>query len=149
MKQTILTMSILFLFSSPASVLAVDQAVVETLPETIVSEQETVVSEQEAVVSEQEVVVPEQEAVVLEPLIIVSETETTTAENNPALHQTHDGAESHKGKCKRGKGQGGKHGGGQHGKGKHDKHEQVVRRLDMIEARMAKIEAMLESLMRR
>lgn len=136
MKQTILTMSILFLFSSPASVLAVDQAVVETLPGTTVSEQETIVSEQEKVVSEQE-------TVVLEPLIIVSETETATE------HQTHDGAKSHKGKCKRGKGQGGKQGGGQHGKGKHDKHEQVVRRLDMIEARMAKIEAMLESLMRR
>jgi hypothetical protein len=29
------------------------------------------------------------------------------------------------------------------------RHEDVVRRLDMIEARMAKIEAMLESLMRR
>jgi len=49
-----------------------------------------------------------------------------------------------------GKGHGGmKHGGGQHGKGMHEKHEQVVRRLDMIEARMAKIEAMLEILMRR
>jgi hypothetical protein len=130
MKQTISTMCILFLLTSPASVLAVDQAVVETLPEAVVSEQETVVSEQEAVV--------------IEPLIIVAETETATD------HQAHDGAESHKGKCKRGKGQGGnKHGGGQHGKGKHDKHEQVVRRLDMIEARMAKIEAMLESLMRR
>ena len=35
------------------------------------------------------------------------------------------------------------------GKGQHEKHEQVVRRLDMIEARMAKIEAMLESLIRR
>ena len=40
-------------------------------------------------------------------------------------------------------------GGGQHGKGGHDKHQQVVQRLDMIEARMAKIEAMLEILMRR
>ena len=149
MKQIILTMSILFLFSSPASVLAVDQAVVEALPETIVSEQEAIVSEQEVVVPQQEAIVSEQEAVVLEPLTIVSDTETATAENNPALHQTHDGAESHRGKCKRGKGKGGKQGGGQHGKGKHDKHEQVVRRLDMIEARMAKIEAMLESLMRR
>ena len=35
------------------------------------------------------------------------------------------------------------------GKGQGKKHEQVVRRLDMIEARMAKIEAMLESLMKR
>jgi len=35
------------------------------------------------------------------------------------------------------------------GGGQPDKHEQVVRRLDMIEARIAKIEAMLESLMQR
>lgn len=49
-----------------------------------------------------------------------------------------------------GKGQGGmKHGGGRHGKGSHEKDRQVVQRLDMIEARMAKIEAMLEILMRR
>ena len=138
MKQTILTMSILFLFSSPASVLAVDQAV-----------EETAVSEQDEAVLVQEAVVSEQEAVVLETVTIVSDTETATAENYPALKQMQGGAGSHKGKCKRGKGQGGKQGGGQHGKGKHDKHEQVVRRLDMIEARMAKIEAMLESLMRR
>jgi hypothetical protein len=35
------------------------------------------------------------------------------------------------------------------GKGMRAKHEEVVQRLDMIEARMAKIEAMLESLMKR
>jgi hypothetical protein len=40
-------------------------------------------------------------------------------------------------------------GGGQHGKGGHEKDRQVVQRLDMIEARMAKIEAMLEILVRR
>ena len=49
------------------------------------------------------------------------------------------------GKCKGGR----MHGGGQHGKGGHDKDRQVVQRLDMIEARLAKIEAMLEILMRR
>ena len=52
-----------------------------------------------------------------------------------------------------GKGRDGKgmRGAGCKGKGKcqSKKHEQVVRRLDMIEARMAKIEAMLESLMKR
>jgi hypothetical protein len=49
-----------------------------------------------------------------------------------------------------GKGHGGmKHGGGQHGKGHDEKHAQVVRRLDMIEVRLAKIEAMIEILMRR
>jgi hypothetical protein len=56
----------------------------------------------------------------------------------------------HKGKCQHGNSQGGmRHGGGQHGKGGHDRHRQVVQRLDMIEARLAKIEAMLEILMRR
>lgn len=51
----------------------------------------------------------------------------------------------HKGMGQHGMG----HQGMKHGKGKHEKHEQVVRRLDMIEARMARIEAMLEALMRR
>lgn len=56
----------------------------------------------------------------------------------------------HKGKGQHGKGHGGmKHGGGQHGKGQHEKQEQLVQRLDMIEARMAKIETMLEILIRR
>jgi hypothetical protein len=41
------------------------------------------------------------------------------------------------------------HDGMKHGKGKHEKHAEVLQRLDMIEARMAKMEAMLESLMRR
>lgn len=51
---------------------------------------------------------------------------------------------------KHGKGQGAMmHGGGKHGKDMQQKHEQVVQRLDMIEARMAKIEAMLEILVRR
>ena len=36
-----------------------------------------------------------------------------------------------------------------HDRGQQGKHEQVVRRLDMIEARIAKMEAMLESLMQR
>jgi hypothetical protein len=44
---------------------------------------------------------------------------------------------------------GSQHGGGKHGKGRHEKHEQVVKRLDLIEARLAKIEAMLEIMMRR
>jgi len=42
-----------------------------------------------------------------------------------------------------------KHGGGHQGKGQHEKHAQVVQRLDMIEVRLAKIEAMIEILMRR
>jgi hypothetical protein len=54
-----------------------------------------------------------------------------------------------------GKGQGGMmHGAGQHGRGRHgkgDEHDdrQLAQRLDMIEARLAKIEVMLEILVRR
>ena len=52
----------------------------------------------------------------------------------------------HRGKGPDGKGMGGP---GCKCKRKHKRHQQVVQRLDMIEARMAKIEAMLESLMKR
>jgi len=41
------------------------------------------------------------------------------------------------------------HGASRDKNGQHQEHDQVVHRLDMIEARMAKIEAMLEILMRR
>ena len=55
-----------------------------------------------------------------------------------------------RGGVQHGKGHGGmKRGGDQHGKGHDEKHAQVVRRLDMIEVRLAKIEAMIEILMRR
>ncbi len=47
-----------------------------------------------------------------------------------------------------GKQGGGKHGGGMHG-GMEEKHRQMVNRIDMIEARLAKIELMLERLMQR
>ncbi len=75
-------------------------------------------------------------------------TDAATPANPATSHQMHQMG-MHKGKGQQGKGGGMKHGGGQHGKGKHEKHEQVVKRLDMIEARLAKIEAMLESLVRR
>ena len=49
-----------------------------------------------------------------------------------------------------GKGQGGRmHGGGRHGKGSDQDDRQLAQRLDMLEARLAKIEAMLEILVRR
>jgi hypothetical protein len=79
----------------------------------------------------------------------VSATEAAKPANPAASHQMHEKGMMHKGKGGHG---GMKRGCGQHGKGKHDKHakhEQVVKRLDMIEARLAKIEAMLESLVRR
>ena len=88
---------------------------------------------------------------------VASETETAVSQSpntQVPMHSKHGMGMKHKGKCKHGKGHSGKkHGdkkhGGHHDKAKHDKHDDVVRRLDMIEARMAKIEAMLESLLRR
>jgi hypothetical protein len=72
-------------------------------------------------------------------------TESAAAAPEPAQQQFagHEQGMRHPGKCKH-KGKKGMHGGGHH-----DKHAQVVQRLDMIEARMAKIELMLESLMKR
>ena len=55
-----------------------------------------------------------------------------------------------KGMGQDGPGPGGRKPGCDHdGRGQQNYQEQVVRRLDMIEARMVKMEAMLESLMRR
>ena len=67
------------------------------------------------------------------------------AETRAAMHGQ---GMKHKGHCghKKGKG-GGKH--GKHGGGHDKKQDEVLQRLDMIEARIAKIESMLESLMRR
>ena len=62
-------------------------------------------------------------------------------------HSEGPGGMKHAG-CQHGKGQG-KHGACKHGKGQHDKHDQVVQRLERIETRLAKIEAMLEILMQR
>ncbi len=79
----------------------------------------------------------------------VTELETTAPADGGISTSVQQKGMMYKG-CKHRKGQGGmKRGGGRQGMGRHDKHDEVVRRLDMIEARMAKIEAMLESLMRR
>jgi hypothetical protein len=80
---------------------------------------------------------------------VASETEASTTVG-PGTPQMMPGKGMMRGGGQHGKGQGGKmHGGGQHGKGGNEKERQVVQRLDMIEARMAKIEAMLETLIRR
>jgi len=92
-------------------------------------------------------VLAEEQAVAETPAEAVApDTEASTTTSRPM----HGMGMMHKGKGQHGKGHGGmKHGGGHQG-GKHsEKHRQVVQRLDMIEARMAKIEAMLEILMRR
>jgi hypothetical protein len=128
MKRSILAIAILFSMAGSASALAEEQAASEKLSETVASDTEapTTVS-------------------------------PGTPQMMPGKGMMHSGGQRGKGQGgmmhsggQRGKGQGGMmHGGGQHGKGGHDKDRQVVQRLDMIEARMAKIEAMLEILMRR
>ena len=128
MKRSILAMAVLFSMSGSASALAEEQAASEKLSETVTSDTEA-----------------------------PSTVSPGTPQMMPGKGMMHSGGQRGKGQGgmmhgggQRGKGQGGMmHGGGQHGKGGHDKDRQVVQRLDMIEARMAKIEAMLESLMRR
>jgi len=128
MKRSILAMAILFAMSCLASALAEEQAASEKLSETVASDTE-----------------------------VPTTVGPGTPQMMPGKGMMHSGGQRGKGQGgmmhgggQRGKGQGGMmHGGGQHGKGGHDKDRQVVQRLDMIEARMAKIEAMLEILMRR
>ena len=127
MKRSILAMAILFSTTGYASALAEEQNPLEKPAETIASDTEA--------------------STTVNP---------GTSKMMPGKGMMHGGGQHGKGQggmmrgggqC--GKGQGGmKHGGGQHGKKGHEKNRQVVR-LDMIEARMAKIEAMLEILMRR
>jgi len=73
----------------------------------------------------------------------VPESLTPAPEQAQQQYAGHEQGMMHPGKCKH---KGGK---GMHGGGHHNKHAQVVQRLDMIEARLAKIELMLESLMKR
>lgn len=91
----------------------------------------------------------EQVALEMPTETVVSDTEASIIVN-PETTQSIPGKGMRRGGGQHGKGLGGmKHGGGQHGKGGHEKDRQLVQRLDMIEARMAKIEAMLEILVRR
>ncbi len=96
-------------------------------------------------------VLAEEQAVAENPAeTVASDTEASTTVNPGTSRPMHGMGMMHKGKGHHGKGHGGmKHEGGHHGDGHHEKHSEVVQRLDMIEARMAKIEAMLEILMRR
>jgi hypothetical protein len=124
MKRTTLAVSILLMMSNPAVVLAEELAVTDKPSE-----------------------------------VIVSDIESSTTESTGTSQPMRGMGLMHKGKGqggmmhgggRHGKGKGGMmRGGGQHGKGGHEKDRQMVQRLDMIEARMAKIEAMLEILVRR
>ena len=78
-----------------------------------------------------------------------SETVSSASQNPDAqvpMYPKHGMGMKHKGKCQHGKGGDGKKHGGQHDR---DRHADVVRRLDRIEARMARIEAMLKTMLRR
>jgi len=153
MKRTSLTVAILLFLAGPASVLAEDQAI-SAESQAVLAEAQAVSAEAQAVLAEEQAVLVEEQAVLDNtPVTVVSEAEASTSAIPAAYNPMQDGGAKHK-RCDhskgQGKGQGGMmRGGGKHKKGMHDKHEQVVQRLDMIEARMAKIEAMLEILMRR
>ena len=88
------------------------------------------------------------QATTTEPFI--GDPETTTQANPQSPCPMQGKGMGHKHHCHHGKGHGSiKHSCKHHKKDKHERHQRVVKRLDMIEARLAKIEAMLESLMRR
>ena len=119
MKPTILSLTILFSLAGPTSALAQQQAGAEIATETGAPGSETPSS--------------------------------VAPDASPPMAGM---GKKHRGTCYHGKGRGGMQHRAGHGKGHHDKdhqhkHAQVVKRLDMIEARLTKIEAMLETLMRR
>jgi len=81
-----------------------------------------------------------------------SETRQSISQNPDTQMPMHAGqgmGMKHQGKCKHGNGGGGKKHDSNHDKDRHNKHADVVRRLDRIEARMARIEGMLYAMMRR
>jgi len=84
------------------------------------------------------------------PETVATDTEAPTTKD-PGAPLSMPGKGMMHGGGQHGKGKGGMMhgGGGQHGKGSHGDDHELIQRLDMIEARMAKIEAMLEILVRR
>jgi hypothetical protein len=122
MKRSILAIAIMFSMACSASVFAEEQAAPANPAEPVATISEAPVPENPG---------------------------TPPAMYGGGQHGKGQGGKMHGG-GQHGKGQGGKmHGGGRHGKaGNHDE-RQVTQRLDMIEARLAKIEAMLEILVRR
>lgn len=157
MKSTILAATILLSLAGPVSVLAEAPAV--TVKPFVAKE---VLIDVEATAQQ---AVTETPAAATAPVtsMIEEQTTTVTPQEEAAAVAGASGTVTPRppcpmqgmGKMRKGMGHGG-HGPGcrkpgcdRHGGGQVDRHEQVVRRLDMIEARIAKIEAMLESLMQR
>jgi hypothetical protein len=141
--------------AAPVTELAEQQAVADTLVEAAVT---TVAPVEPQVVSVTpvEAVVPAGE-MIAEPVAVETPAEEVAA---GAVVSTTDTSRQPcpmggMGMMRKGMGQGGPGPGGRKpgcdrdGRGQQNCQEQVVRRLDMIEARMAKMEAMLESLMQR
>ena len=155
MKSTILATAILFSLAAPVSVLAELPAVTEALPETAVVTTE-VIELQVAPETRAEAVAPattmvEEQAAAEAPSEMIAEDATASGKDSPRKPCLMQG----KGMMGKGMGPGGKGPGCRKqgcdhlGKGQQNKQGQLVRRLDLIDARLDKIEAMLESLMQR
>ena len=175
MKSTILATVILFSLAAPVSVLAALPAGTEALPETAVVTTEVIElqvapeirAEADAPATN---IVEEQAAAEAPPEVIAEEAAAEASQEVIAEEAAASGMDSPRKPCSmqgkgmmgkgkgmmgKGMGQGGKcpgcrkQGCDQQGKGQQNKQEKVVRRLDLIDARLDKIETMLESLMQR
>ena len=155
MKSTILATAILFSLVAPVSVLAELPAVTESLPETAVTTTE-VIELQVAPETRAEAAAPaatmvEEQAAAEAPSKVIVDDTTAFGKDTPRKPCRMQG----KGMMGKGKGmgQGGKGPGcrkqGCDYQGKCQQAKQLVLRLDLIDARLNKIEAMLESLMQR
>ncbi len=140
MKQTVLAIALLPLMLNAAHAQEPAAAVTEAVADTVVEHVTT---------TEAPVVVPDAPADAA-PAADTAAASTDAVDETPApavATISKGPRESCKHKSKQGHGS--KHGKQHRRACHHNKHHQVVQRLDLIEARMAKIEAMLESLMRR
>ena len=150
MKSTILTTAILFSLAAPVSVLAEPPAVTEALPETAVVTTEVievqVAPETPAEADAPATTMVEEQAAAEAPPETIAEEAAASGKDTPRKPCPMQG----KGMGQGGKGPGCRKQGCDHqGKGQQNKQEKLVRRLDLIDARLDKIEAMLESLMQR
>ena len=139
MKHTILAVTILFSLAGTSSVLAEEQVMqVEPLQAITSDATETTATENPDTVVPADMEQPEQAT--------GPDSASAPAISDPGKPcPMRDKAMKAKGKAGPCKGKCDK----KKGSCRHDKHQQVVERLDLIDARLAKIEAMLESLLRR
>ncbi len=155
MKSTILATAILFSLAAPVSVLAELPVVTEALPETAVVTTDVielqVAPETRAEADAPAATMVGEQAAAEAPSKVIVDDITASGKDTPRKPCRMQG----KGMMGKGKGmgQGGKGPGcrkqGCDHQGKGQQNKQLVRRLDLINARLDKIEAMLESLMQR